>query len=71
MPVQGRRQLRLRGARGGGYGDPLLRDPEAVLADVLDGLVSAATARRDYGVVITADGTVDAAATTALRGAAR
>jgi N-methylhydantoinase B len=55
------------GPAGGGYGDPFLRDPEAVRADVLDGLVSAATARRDYGVVIGADGAVDAAATAALR----
>lgn len=59
------------GPAGGGYGDPMLRDPEAVRADVLDGLVSVATARRDYGVVIAADGTLDAAATAALRHAAR
>jgi N-methylhydantoinase B len=37
---------------GGGYGDPLERDPEAVLADVLDGYVSVEGARRDYAVVI-------------------
>jgi N-methylhydantoinase B len=37
---------------GGGYGDPLLRDPEAVLADVVDGYVSLEAAARDYGVVI-------------------
>jgi N-methylhydantoinase B len=56
------------GPAGGGYGDPLKRDAEAVRADVLDGLISAATARRDYGVVLTAAGMVDAAATAALRG---
>ena len=41
---------------GGGWGDPLERDPEAVLDDVLDGYVSAEGARRDYGVVLSADG---------------
>jgi N-methylhydantoinase B len=56
------------GPAGGGYGDPRKRDPEAVRADVLDGLISAATARRDYGVVLTEAGTVDAESTAALRG---
>ena len=37
---------------GGGYGDPLERDPEAVLGDVLDGYVSLQGARDDYGVVV-------------------
>jgi N-methylhydantoinase B len=37
---------------GGGYGDPLDRDPELVLVDVLDGYVSIEGAREDYGVVI-------------------
>jgi len=37
---------------GGGYGDPLDRDPELVLEDVLNGYVSIESARRDYGVVI-------------------
>ena len=41
---------------GGGWGDPLERDPGAVLDDVLDGYVSAEGARHDYGVVLTADG---------------
>jgi N-methylhydantoinase B len=39
-------------AGGGGYGDPLERDPEAVQADVADGYVSIERARADYGVVI-------------------
>jgi N-methylhydantoinase B len=39
-------------AGGGGFGDPLVRDPEAVLADVVDGYVSVGRARRDYGVVV-------------------
>ena len=37
---------------GGGYGDPLERDPAAVLRDVVDGYVSLEGAERDYGVVI-------------------
>ncbi|TAN20736.1 MAG: hydantoinase B/oxoprolinase family protein [Actinomycetota bacterium] len=37
---------------GGGYGDPLKRDPESVLADVLDGYVSLDRAAQDYGVII-------------------
>lgn len=38
---------------GGGWGDPLDRDPQAVLDDVWDEYVSIAGAFRDYGVVIT------------------
>jgi N-methylhydantoinase B len=37
---------------GGGWGDPLLRDPQAVLDDVLDEYVSVVGASRDYGVVL-------------------
>jgi N-methylhydantoinase B len=37
---------------GGGWGDPVDRDPQLVLDDWLDELVSLAGARRDYGVVI-------------------
>jgi N-methylhydantoinase B len=50
----------------GGYGDPALRDPELVLADVREGYVSAEAARERYGVVIE-DGAVNATATRALR----
>jgi N-methylhydantoinase B/oxoprolinase/acetone carboxylase alpha subunit len=35
---------------GGGYGDPLARDPERVRSDVEEGFVSAEAARRDYGL---------------------
>jgi N-methylhydantoinase B len=37
---------------GGGYGDPLQRDPEKVLDDVLDGFITIEHARDDYGVVL-------------------
>ncbi|MBX3010953.1 MAG: hydantoinase B/oxoprolinase family protein [Caldilineaceae bacterium] len=43
-------QLNLPG--GGGYGDPLTREPERVLADVVNGYVSLVAAAADYGVVI-------------------
>ena len=39
-------------AGGGGLGDPLERDPKLVLEDVIDGYVSVAGARSDYGVVV-------------------
>jgi N-methylhydantoinase B len=44
-------------AGGGGYGDPLTREPEHVVADVLDGYITAETAKRTYGVVVRTDGT--------------
>lgn len=43
-------QLNLPG--GGGYGDPMTRDPERVLADVVQGYVSFDAAEQEYGVVI-------------------
>jgi N-methylhydantoinase B len=53
---------------GGGFGDPKTRDPERVLRDVRDGIVSAAAAATDYGVTIAPDGrSVDAARTDELR----
>lgn len=37
---------------GGGYGDPMEREPQKVMEDVIDGYVSLERARADYGVVI-------------------
>lgn len=37
---------------GGGFGDPLDRDPAEVLEDVIDGYVSIERAKKDYGVVV-------------------
>jgi len=55
-------------AGGAGYGDPLEREPAAVLGDVLDGKVSASQAGEAYGVVLTPDGTaVDDVQTKELR----
>ena len=42
-------------AGGGGYGNPAEREPERVLADVLEGWVSREAAERDYGVIFTGD----------------
>jgi N-methylhydantoinase B len=61
---------------GGGWGDPLERDPSAVLDDVWDEYVSIESAKADYGVVLTgslADMTLalDEPATTALRASMR
>lgn len=56
---------------GGGYGDPLRRDPARVAADVRNGFVSVRAAARDYGVVVDPETfAVDEEATGALRGAA-
>ena len=53
---------------GGGFGDPRTRDPDRVLRDVRDGIVSVASAERDYGVAIAADGrSIDAERTARLR----
>jgi N-methylhydantoinase B len=48
---------------GGGLGDPLRREPHRVSADVRAGAVSPVAAASVYGVVLSADGTADAAAT--------
>jgi N-methylhydantoinase B len=56
---------------GGGWGDPLDREPALVGLDVLQGKVSALAARDDYGVVCSAEGVVDDAATFALRSVMR
>ncbi len=60
---------------GGGWGDPLEREPALVLADVVEGRVSVDRARDDYGVVLagvgTADVVVDEPATAERRAALR
>ena len=64
--VQTGDSIRSEGPCGGGYGDPKERDPEAVLSDVLDGLISVENAKADYGVVIVGQ-SVDAKATADVR----
>ena len=66
--------LRFVNNAGGGWGDPLDREPERVLRDVRNGFVTIEGAARDYGVVVTGDPdfdpegmAVDAPATEQLR----
>jgi N-methylhydantoinase B len=73
-PVQAGEVIRIRTTGGGGWGDPLDRPVAEVVQDVEWGKVSIEGARRDYGVVLTFDGTlatVDTGATDELRAAAR
>jgi N-methylhydantoinase B len=57
----------MQSAGGGGYGDPLAREPERVCQDVRAGYVSPERARLGYGVILTATGQVDVEATRAER----
>jgi len=82
-PIPAGTLVRVETTGGGGWGDPLEREPELVALDVLEGKVSARVAREEYGVVLAgADGPspahdtpqgyaaaprVDEAATRALR----
>ncbi len=52
---------------GGGFGNPLERDPERVAHDVREGYVSRDAAHRDYGVIVTDDGRLSETATAELR----
>jgi N-methylhydantoinase B len=58
-------------AGGGGWGDPLDRDPLLVRRDVLEEFVSRAAAAADYGVVLDGDDALDERATDELRAARR
>ena len=64
--------LRIETPGGGGFGHPFDREPERVLEDVVNGLVTPAKALEDYGVVLADhDEAVDTAATAAYRKANR
>ena len=71
QPVPADAQVIGQSPGGGGWGDPLEREPERVQWDVIEGYVSADAARERYGVVLTPDLSVDAAATQARRAALR
>jgi N-methylhydantoinase B len=66
FPVEPGDVLMMESSGGGGFGDPLERDPAAVLADLAEGYVTPAAAAAVYGVVL-AGGHVDTAATAARR----
>jgi N-methylhydantoinase B len=59
--------LRIETGGGGGHGHPFDRDPEQVQRDVRGGFVSRDSAREDYGVALSEDGTIDQAETERLR----
>jgi N-methylhydantoinase B len=59
--------MEIRIGGGGGYGDPLDRDPARVASDVALGYVSAEAASSIYGVVVARDGELAAEQTEALR----
>ena len=53
---------------GGGFGDPMVRDPELVANDVWNEKITVDYARQQHGVVVDADsGHIDHVGTAALR----
>jgi N-methylhydantoinase B len=77
-PLKAGQVVRVVTTGGGGWGDPLEREPELVLRDVVQGKVSPEAARASYGVVLAAregevetEYAVDDAATAKLRGELR
>jgi N-methylhydantoinase B len=68
MPTPPETEVVVRSNGGGGWGNPLERDPERVRMDVVEGYVSCANAKSDYGVVLDPkDLAIDMAATKKLR----
>jgi len=66
-PIKAGERIVMKAGGGGGWGDPLKRDPALVASDVRQGYISAARARDDYKVVVDTDGLLDTAATDMLR----
>ena len=65
VPKDDRVVIRMPG--GGGLGNPRRRPARVVAEDVRLGFISAEAAKRDYGVAVNDDGTVNEAETTKLR----
>ena len=59
--------VRMESSGGGGYGDPLKREPARVKDDAFLGYIDPGKARQTYGVVLDAQGEVDLASTEAER----
>jgi N-methylhydantoinase B len=57
-PVKAGQLVRVVTTGGGGWGDPLERETDWVLRDVIEGKVSPQAARDDYGVVLATGGEV-------------
>ena len=71
FPLMDQDALHVRSDGGGGFGDPLEREPDRVLNDARAGAVTAASARAVHGVVLNGSESVDVAATKAERQAIR
>jgi len=68
VPTPPETEVVVRSNGGGGWGDPLERDPERVRSDVIEGYVTVEHAKSDYGVVLNPkDFSIDQAATGKLR----
>jgi len=68
MPLKKGARLVCETGGGGGFGNPLERDPALVRLDVMSGYVTRQSAEDAYGVVLTGeDFRVDAEATKRLR----
>jgi N-methylhydantoinase B len=70
-PVREGEWFEMRLSSGGGFGDPLDRDPDAVAADVAAGRFPATDAAAIYGTVLTGSNQADEAATAERRAAIR
>jgi len=67
VPVPPNSTAIVRTGGGGGWGDPLERDPALVAEDVAEGLITVAAARKLYGVALQDNVSLDEGATKALR----
>lgn len=67
VPLKVGDRVTIKAGGGGGYGNALERDPEQVAYDVFMGYVSREKAKSEYGVVLTANGTLDQSATEKVR----
>ncbi|MBM4764800.1 hydantoinase B/oxoprolinase family protein [Bacillus sp. B15-48] len=66
-PLMGNDQLHVDWNGGGGYGDPLDREPELVARDFSEGLISKSSAYNIYGVVLNDEGELNKEETVLLR----
>lgn len=71
IPLKPGDRVRVQTPGGGGYGDPLTRQPEAVAEDVRLSRYSVNDAKTMFGVALKPDGSVDAEGTKALRAEAK
>jgi N-methylhydantoinase B len=67
VPLDVGDHVRIYTGGGGGYGDPLARDPELVALELRRGVVSPESALDDYGVMVDDEGRLDRDRTLAER----